>query len=99
MHYTETMVDGMVQLDLEGKIDAMNCDDLQDIILKTFLKTNNVILNFENVTYISSAGLKSIILGDKTASSKGGKMIIINAQPQVKDVFRVTGLDSVLDIR
>ena len=99
MHYTETMVDDMIQLDLEGKIDAMNCDEFQDIILKTFLKTNKVILNFEQVKYISSAGLKAIILGDKTAISKGGKLIIINVQSQVRDVFRVTGLESVLDIR
>ncbi len=99
MHYTETMVDDMIQLDLEGKIDAVNCDEFQDIILKTFLKTNKVILNFEQIKYISSAGLKAIILGDKTAISKGGKLIIINVQSQVRDVFRVTGLESVLDIR
>ncbi|MBR2186660.1 MAG: STAS domain-containing protein [Lachnospiraceae bacterium] len=90
---------GNLQLDVEGKIDSLTCQNFQDTILKTFQKTNNLVINMEKVDYVSSAGLRALILGQKTASSKGGSMVIINASSSVKDVFRVTGFDKVLDIR
>lgn len=99
MHYEEIESEGMVQLNVEGKIDSLNCDEFQNLVLKTFTKTNTVIVNLEAVPYMSSAGLRALILGEKTAKSKGGKQIIINVQPQVQDILRVTGFDSILEIR
>ena len=99
MHYEEIVADGMLQLDIEGKIDATTSDDFQSLVLRAFTKENSVIINLENVNYMSSAGLRALVLGQKTAESKGGKLIIINVQPQVKEVFRVTGFDTILDIR
>ena len=84
---------------MEGKIDALTSDEFQNLVLKSFTKSSSVIINLENVPYMSSAGLRALILGEKTAKSKGGQLIVINAQPQVKDVFRTTGFDSILDIR
>ena len=88
-----------LQLNVEGKIDTLNCQEFQDTILKTFQRTNDLIINMDNVAYVSSAGLRALILGQKTAVSKGGSLVIINASSSVKDVFRVTGFDKVLDIR
>lgn len=99
MHYEEIESEGMVQLNVEGKIDSLSCDEFQNLVLKSFTKTNTVIVNLEAVSYMSSAGLRALILGEKTAKSKGGKQIIINVQPQVQDVLRVTGFDSILEIR
>ena len=99
MHYEEIEAEGALQLNIEGKIDALTSEDFQSIILKAFVKSNSVIVNLENVPYMSSAGLRALILGEKTAESKGGKMIIINVQPQVQDVLKVTGFNSILDVR
>ncbi len=99
MHYEEIQSEGKLQLNVEGKIDALTSDEFQNVVLKAFTKSNTVIVNLEKVQYMSSAGLRALILGEKTAKSKGGQMIIINTQPQVLDVFRVAGFDSLLDIR
>ncbi|MBQ9871323.1 MAG: STAS domain-containing protein [Eubacterium sp.] len=99
MHYEESDSDGTLQLDVEGKIDALTSEEFQNIVLKAFTKDKNVVLNLEGVTYMSSAGLRALVLGEKTARSKGGKMVIINLQPQVHEVLKVTGFDSMLDIR
>ncbi len=99
MHYEEIDVEGKVQLNNEGKIDAATSNDFQSRVLATFTKSNSVILNLEKVTYMSSAGLRALILGDKTAKSKGGQLVIINVPSNVQDVFRVTGFNSILDIR
>ena len=99
MHYEEIMKDDMLQLNIEGKIDSLNSDDFQTLVLRSFTKCNTVIVNLEKVPYMTSAGLRALILGEKTGKAKGGKQIIINAQPAVLEVFRVTGIDSVLEIR
>ena len=99
MHYEEIRSEGMVQLNIEGKIDAISSDEFQTLVLASFTKTNCVIINLEKVTYMSSAGLRALTLGDKTAKSKKGQLIIINVPEQVRDVFRVTGFDTILDIR
>ena len=88
-----------LQLNVEGKIDTLTSAQFQNAVLKSFQKDKNIVINMERVDYISSAGQRALILGQKTATSKGGSMIVINAAPSVQDVFRVTGFDKVLTIR
>ena len=88
-----------LQLNVEGKIDTLTSAQFQNAVLKSFQKDKNIVINMEKVDYISSAGLRALILGQKTATSKGGSMIVINTAPSVQDVFRVTGFDKVLTIR
>ena len=88
-----------VQLNVHGKVDANALDEFQSEILKSFQKSKTVIVDFADTTYISSAGLRALLIGEKTAASKGGKFLIINANETVKDVIRVTGLGKVLNIQ
>ena len=88
-----------LQLNIKGKVDAISAPELQNQVLKSFQKSKNVILNFAEVSYISSAGLRSLLIGQKTASSKGGKFMLINCNDTIVDVLRVTGLEKVLTIQ
>ncbi len=88
-----------LQLNVHGKIDALSSNELQSEILKAFQKCPNIILNLADVSYISSAGLRALLIGNKTAGSKGGKFMIINANEAITEVFRVTGLSKVLCIQ
>lgn len=99
MTIEETALDGKLQLNIEGKIDSISSSDFQDAVLKSFQKSNEIIINMEKVSYISSAALRALTLGNKTAAAKGGKMTVINVPPCVSDVFRTTGFDKMLDIR
>ena len=47
---------------------------------------------------MSSAGLRAILLGQKTAVSKGGSLKLIHVQEAVMSVFRITGFDKLLTI-
>ncbi len=89
----------MIQLNVHGKVDANSSTQLQTEVLKAFQKCPSVILNFADVGYISSAGLRALLIGQKTASSKGGKFLIINANEAVVEVLRVTGLQKVLSVQ
>ena len=99
MNVEEVKGEGTVQLNVSGKIDAITATEFQNAILKGFQKSNNVILNMEGVQYVSSAGLRGLMIGQKTASSKGGRFTVINVTDPVKDILRVTGLDKALAIQ
>lgn len=95
----ETKMNDIVQLNVQGKVDALSSQEFQNAVLKAFQKSSNVIVNMADTTYVSSAGLRAIMIGHKTATAKGGKLMIINAGEGVLEVLRVTGLEKVLNIQ
>lgn len=99
MTIDEVRSDEKLQLNIHGKVDAMSSNELQNEVLKAFQKSSYVILNFADVNYISSAGLRALLIGQKTASSKNGKFLIINTNEAVAEILRVTGLQKVLSIQ
>lgn len=99
MTIDESRSDDKLQLNIHGKVDAIASPELQNEVLKAFQKSSNVILNFADVSYISSAGLRALLIGQKTAGSKGGKFLIINVNDSVMEVLRVTGLQKVLNVQ
>ncbi len=89
----------ILQLNVHGKVDANASTEFQNEVLKAFQKSKSVIVNLADVNYISSAGLRALLIGQKTANSKGGRFTIINANPSVIEILRVTGLEKVLSVQ
>ena len=98
MTITEIRNEGIIQLDIKGRVDTTTSPQLQTAILQAFQKGNQVILNLEKVDYISSAGLRALLIGQKTANSKGGSMRLIHVCEAVMNVFEMTGFASMLTI-
>jgi anti-sigma B factor antagonist len=59
-----------------------------------------LLLNFHNVEYMSSAALgKLITLNKKVGAAKGGKLVLCNIDPQIREVFEITRLDRLFTIK
>lgn len=99
MTIDESKSGDILQLNVHGKVDANASTEFQNEVLKAFQKSKSVIVNLADVNYISSAGLRALLIGQKTANSKGGKFTIINANPSVIEILRVTGLEKVLSVQ
>lgn len=50
---------------------------------------DNLVLDLGGVDYISSAGVRSVFRARKALSARGGKVLVLNPQPQVKKVFDI----------
>lgn len=98
MNIVERVNEEETILAVEGRIDATNSKELQDAIIGAFQSTKNLAVDFEKVVYIASAGLRALLLGQKTAISKSGMMKLIHVCDDVMDVLRITGFDSALHI-
>ncbi|MDE6916705.1 MAG: STAS domain-containing protein [Lachnospiraceae bacterium] len=98
MHIAKTVNEQETVLAVEGRIDVTNSKILQDAIISAFQSTTNLVVDFEKVVYIASAGLRALLLGQKTAVSKSGMMKLIHVCDDVMEVLRMTGFQSALHI-
>jgi anti-anti-sigma factor len=88
-----------VTLALEGRIDTATSPALQAAILEAFQSARNLVLDFEKVPYISSAGLRALLIGQKTAASKRGKMELIHVSEMVYSILETVGFTDILTLR
>lgn len=59
----------------------------------------NVLVNFENVSFFSSAAINKLIVFEKRVRAQGGKIRLSNLRPEVRDLFSYTNLDSMFQIK
>lgn len=85
-----------MRLIVEGRVDTVTSPQLQQAILNAFQLRNDVVVDFVNVPIISSAGLRALLIGQKTAESKGGTMKLVNVNESVFDVLKMTGFHKIL---
>jgi len=58
-----------------------------------------IVLDFSNVEYLSSAALGKLITLEKKAKSAGGKLRLCSIRPDIYEVFAITKLNQVFDIK
>lgn len=98
MQITVETIEDRTIIKVDGRVDAMTTQDLQDVIMNTFQTCSKIELDFAQVEYISSAGLKTLLLGQKTANSKGGQFALRHVNDMVMEVLNMTGFASILHI-
>ncbi len=94
----EKTIDGKTAyLKIVGRLDTVSSPDLEKT-LNELTAEEEVILDFEKLDYISSAGLRVLLLAHKNFAKKSG-LTVKNVCDAVMDVFKVTGFDDVLTIK
>jgi anti-sigma B factor antagonist len=63
------------------------------------MSRKKLLLNFGNVEYMSSAALGKLITLNKKVQGVGGKLVLCNIDPQIREVFEITKLDKLFVIR
>lgn len=87
-----------VELRLEGKLNATAAPAAQSALLKVAGEYARITLNFVDLVYISSAGLRVILTLQKQVNRTGGSLTLTNMSPAVMEVFEMTGFRGVLNI-
>lgn len=85
-------------LKVEGRIDTNTSKEFQSELLLAFQKQNEVIADLKEVDYVSSAGLRTILIAYKTAESKKGTFILKNLQANVREVLDMSGFSRFIQI-
>ena len=84
-------------LKLEGYLDTGTSPELKQLLIETMDSIDTLTLDFENLEYVSSAGLRVLLTAHNFMSKKGG-MKILHVNEEISDSLEVTGLANVLNI-
>lgn len=79
---------------LSGRLDSVSSGDFQTEAVPK-CRGRNVTLDMSGVTYLSSAGLRTILAIDRSVGT-GKKLSVVNAQDAVKDVLDMSGFSEFL---
>ena len=83
-----------------GRVDGSTADILDGAIRAQLeVGAGVLIFNFEELDYISSAGLRVLLLSARNMQSSGGKALFCGLAPHIAQIFEISGFGSILDIR
>jgi len=82
----------------EGRIDTKTSPILESDIQKYIDSTDNIILDFTNVDYISSGGMRVLLALHKRLKKKGGTLKVINVKDSIYDIFKLVGFHSMVEV-
>ena len=86
-----------VTLVLSGRLDTSTAPELEAEVKASVEGTENLIFDFEELDYISSAGLR-VLLSALKMMNKQGKMKLINVNESILEIFDLTGFSDILTI-
>lgn len=89
-----------LEIQLEGRLDTQSASELETCIAENLAEEKRLVVDFTNLEYISSAGLRSLLSAHKMmAQREASSFTVVNPNDFVRDVFDTTGFTSILDIK
>jgi len=74
-------------------LDATSCKKEQEGIVETLDKNGDAILDLSGCTYVSSAGLRTLLFSYKVAKSKHQNVYLVGVSKEVREVMSITGFE------
>ncbi len=89
---------GSQLLALKGRIDSATAGLFEQAVLSLFSAPGHrAVLDFAAVDYISSAGLRVVLMAAKRARQGQGRLMLCALPPQVREVFEISGFLKIID--
>lgn len=98
MDITVTHQAGEATVAVCGSLNANTATDLEAALDQAFDGSPSVVFDFAGLEYISSAGLRVLMVAYKRASAAGGSIRVANACDEVREVFEITGFSDLFEI-
>lgn len=91
--------DGICVADLSGRLDAVNSSKAENLIRKKVEEgVNKIVFNLENLEYISSAGLRVLLIASKLLRKSNCSTVVCCLNDNVSKVFDISGFSSVIKV-
>ena len=88
---------GNLTIALTGRLDTSTSPQLEAALKENLDGVTTLLMDFKNLEYISSAGLR-VLLSAQKVMNKQGTMTVRNVGQDVMDIFEVTGFSEILSI-
>ena len=95
---TETLAGDVTMVMLVGKLDIAGAQKI-DLHFSVLVGSHRkIIVDLQQVSFLASMGIRTLIMGAKTVKSKGGRMSILKPTPDVEKVLIECGADTLIPI-
>ncbi|MBR0645708.1 STAS domain-containing protein [Plastoroseomonas hellenica] len=84
---------------ISGRIDTATSPEAEGKLTAEVKQGKRVALDMNAVAYVSSAGLRVVLMAAKLAKANAGAVVLFGLQPTVREVFAISGFDRVVAIR
>ena len=97
MKIEKTIIGSAAVLKISEALDTETAPELEALLRNELEGVDDLTFDFEELEYVSSAGLRVIIFAQKMMN-EAGKMKIIHVNESIMEIFEITGFDSILSI-
>ena len=96
---TEQVGNALIVIPSENRVDGTNAREFQ-VGLESAIEETSLAVVFDAapLTYISSAGLRAILLVVKSINQQGGKFAICSLSDPIREIFSISGFDNIIPI-
>jgi len=97
MKIEKILNDKALTVKLEGRLDTTTSPELESDLKNSLDGITDLVFDFDNLEYISSAGLR-VLLATQKIMNKQGTMKVMNVCETIMEIFEVTGFSDILTI-
>lgn len=97
LNITKTVENGSALMALEGRLDTITAPSLEAEVKETLPGLSALTMDFEKLEYISSAGLRVLLMAQKAMAAQG-EMKVVHVSATIREIFDVTGFSEILTI-
>ena len=95
---TERQAD-VLSADVSGRIDGSNALKFEEVIRTAISESDRVvIMDFGKLIYISSAGLRVVLLTAKSLKNRDARLVLCSLPGPIREVFEISGFDKIVAI-
>ena len=99
MEINESKTDSCTIISIVGRLDITNYSILElkfrDLMEN---KQNRILVDCAKMDYVSSSGLRILLMALKHLSAENGKFVLCNLQENIKEIFEISGFNSIFEI-
>ncbi len=83
----------------EGRVDGANALEFHEALEAAISPDDTgMVLDFEGISYISSAGLRVVLLVAKTLQKQNAKMAVCSLSESIREIFEISGFDKIIPV-
>jgi anti-sigma B factor antagonist len=94
----EALADGITRAIPEGHWDVKGAAEIDLRLSAVTGSGRRIILDLAQVSYLSSMGIRSIVMGAKACRLRGGKLVLLAPADNVEQVLTIAGIDTLVPI-
>ena len=99
MEVTSERRDGILCARVSGRVDGTNAMEFEEALRSAIEEGDRaVLLDFESLSYISSAGLRAVLLTARALQKRDTAFVLCSLAEPIREVFEISGFDKIITI-